>query len=75
METVEEKIYTWTTNNEPVLENEIENPFSMTVMLQPLDTVCNSPIGWEMDKEFWKIIRSDEVGIALPTGALLPLRD
>ena len=57
-----------------VLE-EIENPFSMTVMLQPLDTVCNSPIGWEMDKEFWKKFRSDEVGIALPTGALLPLRD
>ena len=57
-----------------VLE-EIENPFSVTVMLYPLNAQWNSPIGWEMDKEFWKEIRSSEVDISLPPWALLPLRD
>lgn len=54
---------------------EIENPFSYTIMLQPLNTNCTSPIGWELDKESWRNIRSEEIGISLPPEALLLLKD
>ena len=54
---------------------EIENPFSYTIMLQPLNANCTSPIGWEMDKEVWREIHSDEIEISIPPQALLLLRD
>lgn len=54
---------------------EIENPFSYTVMLKPLNSNSASPIGWEMDKEVWRKLRSQEVGISLPPEALLLLKD
>ena len=54
---------------------EIENPFSYTVMLQPKNSDCASPIGWEMDKEIWRRLRSREAGVCLPPEALLLLRD
>ena len=54
---------------------EIENPFSYTIMLKPLQGNSTGLIGWEMDKESWKQIRSTEIGISLPPEALLLLKD
>ena len=54
---------------------EIENPFSYTVMLSPLNGKCTSPIGWELDKDTWKKLRSEEISISLPPEALLLLKD
>ena len=54
---------------------EIENPFSYTIMLSPLNGNCTSPIGWELDKDTWRKLRSDKIGISLPPEALLLLKD
>ena len=54
---------------------EIENPFSFTVLLKPQNSSCTSPIGWELDKESWKKLRSQEVTVSLPPEALLLLTD
>ena len=54
---------------------EIENPFSYTIMLEPLHAKCTVPIGWELLKKDWESIRADEVGIHIPAEAILLLRD
>ena len=54
---------------------EIENPFSYTIMLKPTPGNCTSLIGWEMDKETWKQLRREEIGISLPPEALLLLKE
>ena len=54
---------------------EIENPFSYTIMLKPTQGNSASLIGWEMDKDTWKQIRSEEIGISLPPEALLLLKE
>ena len=52
-----------------VLET-IENPFSCTVML---DTPV--PLGWELSRQDWAALRSDEITIHIPNEAILLLRD
>ena len=52
---------------------EIENPFSFTVMLRPVGKGESTPIGWEMDKESWRALRAAELDICLPVGSLLLL--
>ena len=52
---------------------EIENPFSYTIMLQPLGADGTSLIGWEMDKDTWRALRAEEVEVSLPPEALLLL--
>lgn len=52
---------------------EIENPFSYTVMLQAAPSAA--PVGWEMNKEIWRTLRSEEIEICLPPEALLLLKD
>ena len=54
---------------------EIENPFSYTIMLKPTQGKGTGLIGWEMDKDTWKQIRSEEIGISLPPEALLLLKE
>ena len=54
---------------------EIENPFSYTVMLKPVLSDCAAPVGWEMEKDTWRRLRSSEIGICLPPEALLLLKD
>ena len=54
---------------------EIENPFSYTIMLKPTQGNWTSLLGWETDKETWKQIRSEEIDISLPPEALLLLKD
>lgn len=53
---------------------EIENPFSYTVMLRPAGQTDSTPIGWETDKQTWESLRADEVTVHLPKDALLLLR-
>lgn len=54
---------------------EIENPFSYSLLLQPIGADCVSPLGWDVSKEMWKQHRAAEVEICLPVSALLLLRD
>ena len=53
---------------------EIENPFSYTVMLRPLGAHSGKAIGWEMDKDKWLAIRSEEIEVCFPEESLLPLK-
>lgn len=53
---------------------EIENPFSFTVMLRPVGTDKGEPIGWEMDKEVWRSIRAEELEVCFPDESLLLLK-
>ena len=53
----------------------VENPFSVTVMLHPLNAPEDAlPIGWEMEKEMWAAIRAEEMTVQLPGEALLQLK-
>ncbi len=52
---------------------EIENPFSFTVMVCPVGREENQPIGWEVDKETWQRLRADQVTIHLPQRSILLL--
>lgn len=54
---------------------EIENPFSYTILLRPLNRMGTVPIGFEIDKEIWKNIRAEELDVSLPPEALLLLKD
>ena len=54
---------------------EIENPFSYTVMLCPKEADCKVPIGWEIDKETWHALRAEDILIYLPPQAIVLLED
>ena len=52
----------------------IENSFSLTIMLSPLETANSSmPIAWEINKEVWERLRADKITVSLPPCALLQL--
>ena len=55
--------------------DELENPFSYTVMLRPVNNQCSGSIAWELDKEHWKNLRSEAVTISFPPESLLLLKD
>ncbi len=57
------------------LVEEIENPFSFTLMLQPVAQPNSVPVGWETDKDTWNAVRSDELTIRLPKEFLLLLKE
>ena len=54
---------------------EIENPFSYTIMLKPTQGTGTGLIGWELEKPFWNKLRSGEVTVSLPPEKLLLLKD
>ena len=54
---------------------EIENPFSYTIMLQRVNSTDSAPIGWELEKAVWNKLRAPEVSVCLPPEALLLLKD
>lgn len=54
---------------------EIENPFSYTVMLRPQGAQDAKPFGWETDKGAWNRRRADTVTVCLPPEQLLLLRE
>lgn len=50
---------------------EMENPFSMTVMLQRRGAFV--PLGWEMEKSEWRLRRAKTVTVSLPPENILLL--
>ena len=52
-----------------------ENPFSYTVMLESVLASASVPLGWELPKQDWEAIKSDEITIHIPREAVLLLRD
>ena len=55
------------------VEEEIENPFSQTVMLRP--DGAKVPFGMELSMESWSQIRAERLTVSLPKEAILPLRE
>ena len=53
---------------------EIENPFSVTVMLR-CGAESTALLGWELDKEAWAALRGETVQIRLPENSLLLLEN
>ena len=56
------------------VEEEIENPFSVTVMLRCGEN-STALLGWELDKETWAALREKTVAVRLPENALLLLEE
>ena len=54
---------------------ELENPFSYTLMLRPVDSPDSAPVGWETGKEQWRALRAEALDICLPKEYLLLLRE
>ena len=52
---------------------EVENPFSYTLLLQPLHADAPIPLGWETDKQTWNTLRAAEITLRLPPESLLLL--
>lgn len=53
----------------------VENPFSFTVMLRPVDAPEGAvPIGWEMEKQEWRRLQAEELTVHLPVDGLLQLK-
>lgn len=57
------------------VEEEIENPFSITVMLRPVQNKQAELIGMELPKPDWAQIRAPRLRIALPADRILLLTD
>ena len=54
---------------------EIENPFSFTIMLRKEDCEHTELMGWEMEKDMWKALRSETLEISLPPESILLLKE
>ena len=53
----------------------IENPFSITVMLRPVEAKEGAvPIGWEMEKPVWERLKAQELTVHFPMKDILQLR-
>lgn len=53
---------------------EIENPFTYTIMLRPCGHQPVHPIGWELGKAEWQRLRSQQVWIHIPAESAVLLR-
>lgn len=54
---------------------EIENPFSYTLMLRREGSNADTLIGWETDKSLWNFLRSDKITLSLPPEKILLLKE
>ena len=54
---------------------EIENPFSYTLMLKPEGSNAAQTFGWSVSREVWEANRAYYVDIHIPQDAILLLRD
>ena len=54
---------------------EIENPFSYTIMLRPQGVQNAKTFGWELDKAAWQRLRADCVTVCLPPEHILLLKE
>ena len=52
------------------VEEEIENPFSYTIILRPAANRDAPAIGWELTKPQWQQIRQKEIAVRFPPDAL-----
>ena len=53
----------------------IENPFSVTVMLWPVNAgEGKTAIGWEMEKPVWQRLAAREITVHLPPESILQLK-
>lgn len=57
-----------------VLE-EIENPFSYTIMVRAKSSARALPLGWEADKELWQNVRAPEIVLHIPTENIMLLNE
>lgn len=57
-----------------VLE-EVEQPFSYTLTVGPIDAALGKPIGVQVSKEFWNENRKEILDISIPPESILLLRD
>ncbi len=57
------------------LIEEIENPFSYTLMLRPEGSEKGRALGWELDKDVWRLLKAEKVKINLPKESILLLED
>lgn len=55
------------------VEEVIENPFSVTIMLRPVDAKGAGPIGWETQKEIWQALKAEQLSVCLPAQKILLL--
>ncbi|MBR5708683.1 MAG: sulfate/molybdate ABC transporter ATP-binding protein [Oscillospiraceae bacterium] len=53
---------------------EIENPFSVTVMLRPYEE-AQGLVGMELPKETWAAVRAEKVLVRLPAEAIITLKE
>lgn len=53
---------------------EIEEPFSYTVLLNPMGRKVTMPLGVQLDKPLWESIRGEQITVSLPSEALLLLK-
>ncbi len=54
---------------------EIENPFSYTLLLRPVKAQKGVAIAWEVEKALWQESRETELDICLPPECILTLQD
>lgn len=54
--------------------DEIENPFSYTVVLRAQGRSDAEPLQWDMDKPAWQQIRAPSVDVCLPPASILLLK-
>ena len=53
----------------------IENPFSVTMMLRPIDAgEEKNAIGWEIEKQMWQSLSAEEITVHLPPESILQLK-
>lgn len=55
--------------------DEIENPFSYSLMLQPEGSTTEQTIAWEADKPTWRALRTEFIEVCLPAERILLLKD
>lgn len=58
-----------------VVLEEIENPFSYTVMVRAKEAPHASPLAWEVDKALWQNIRASEVVLHIPSERIMLLNE
>ena len=56
-----------------VVLEEIENPFSYTIMVRAKGAPHASPLGWEVDKALWQSVRASEIVLHIPNENIMLL--
>ena len=53
----------------------IEDPFSLTVMLRPVEAADSAAFGIKLEYELWQKSEGDRITVSFPSRALLPLKE